>query len=248
MITKARSTARKTDPAIDVEVAGPDLFAELDAETPLLTAGVDEAGRGPLAGPVCAAAVILDPERPIEGLADSKKLTAKKREALAPLIKERALAWSVAWASVEEIDELNILRATMLAMRRAVEGLATKPELVLVDGNRTPEIPFRVEAIVKGDAKVPAISAASILAKTERDRVMTELDAEYPGYGFARHAGYGTAAHVAAILASGVTPVHRKTFEPVKSLVEGRPIEPKATKPRGRKARGKAEKSAKETE
>ena len=155
---------------------------------------------------------------------------------------------SVAWASVEEIDELNILRATMLAMRRAVEGLATKPELVLVDGNRTPEIPFRVEAIVKGDAKVPAISAASILAKTERDRVMTELDAEYPGYGFARHAGYGTAAHVAAILASGVTPVHRKTFEPVKSLVEGRPIEPKATKPRGRKARGKAERSAKETE
>lgn len=253
MTTKARATASK--------VEEPDLFAELEPETPLLTAGVDEAGRGPLAGPVCAAAVILDPERPIEGLADSKKLTAKKREALAPLIKERALAWSVAWASVEEIDELNILRATMLAMRRAVEGLSTEPELVLVDGNRTPEIPFRVEAIVKGDAKVPAISAASILAKTERDRVMTELDAEYPGYGFARHAGYGTAAHVEAILASGVTPAHRKTFEPVKSIVEGRPIESKAakakkaatkatgtTKARGRKPRAEAPRSPNETE
>lgn len=185
-----------------------------------LVAGVDEAGRGPLAGPVCAAAVILDPSKPIEGLNDSKKLSAKKREALAPLIKERALAWAVAWGSVEEIDRLNILQATMLAMTRALEGLKVRPELILIDGNRTPKgLPAPASAVVKGDAKVAAISAASILAKTERDRLMTELDRTYPGYGFAQHAGYGTAAHVAAIEKLGVTPWHRRTFEPIKSLL-----------------------------
>ncbi|MDY4163659.1 MAG: ribonuclease HII [Sutterella sp.] len=185
-----------------------------------LVAGVDEAGRGPLAGPVCAAAVILDPAKPIEGLNDSKKLSAKKRGALAPLIKERALAWAVAWASVEEIDRLNILQATMLAMTRAVEGLKVRPELILIDGNRTPKgLPAPASAVVKGDARVAAISAASILAKTERDRLMTELDETYPGYGFAQHAGYGTAAHVAAIRKLGVAPCHRRTFEPIKSLL-----------------------------
>lgn len=184
-----------------------------------LLAGVDEAGRGPLAGPVCAAAVILDPERPIEGLADSKKLSAKKREALAPVIRERALAWAVAWAEPEEIDRVNILRATMNAMRRAVEGLQVKPECVWVDGNRLPDLPYPAEAIVKGDAKVPAISAASILAKTARDAKMREYAEEYPEYGFERHAGYGTKEHVAALEKYGPTPIHRKTFEPVKSLL-----------------------------
>ena len=186
-----------------------------------LVAGVDEAGRGPLAGPVCAASVILDPARPIEGLNDSKKLSAKKREALAPLIKESALAWCVAWGSVEEIDRLNILQATMTAMTRAVEGLQVKPELILIDGNRTPSgLPAPASAVVKGDAKVAAISAASILAKTERDHLMCELDKTYPGYGFAHHAGYGTAEHVEAIKRLGVTPCHRKTFEPIKSLLK----------------------------
>lgn len=184
-----------------------------------LLAGVDEAGRGPLAGPVCAAAVILDPERPIEGLADSKKLSAKKREALAPIIRERALAWAVAWAEPEEIDRVNILRATMNAMRRAVEGLQVAPECVWVDGNRLPDLPYPAEAIVKGDAKVPAISAASILAKTARDAKMREYAEEYPEYGFERHAGYGTKEHVAALEKYGPTPIHRKTFEPVKSLL-----------------------------
>lgn len=172
-----------------------------------MTAGVDEAGRGPLAGPVCTAAVILDPARPIEGLDDSKKLTKKRREALAPEIKEKALAWCVAWASAEEIDRLNILQATMVAMKRAVDGLKVRPELVLVDGNRRPAMGVHVEAIVKGDAKVPAISAASILAKTERDRLMSELARTYPGYGFEVHAGYGT-------------PQHRRSFSPVRAALE----------------------------
>lgn len=199
----------------------PSLFGD---EDPLfsteLAAGVDEAGRGPLAGPVCAAAVILDPAKPIEGLNDSKKLSAKKREALAPLIRERALSWCVAWASVEEIDRLNILQATMLAMTRAVEGLQVRPELILVDGNRTPKaLPAPAYAVVKGDAKVAAIAAASILAKTSRDALMAELDKTYPGYGFAGHAGYGTAAHVEAIRRLGITPAHRRTFEPVKSML-----------------------------
>ena len=187
-----------------------------------LLAGVDEAGRGPLAGPVCAAAVILDPKRPIEGLADSKKLSAKKREALAPLIRERALAWAVAWAEPEEIDRVNILRATMNAMRRAVGGLGVEPDCVWVDGNRLPDLPYPAEAIVKGDAKVPAISAASILAKTARDAKMREYAEQYPEYGFERHAGYGTKEHVAALEKYGPTPIHRKTFEPVKSLLRAK--------------------------
>lgn len=203
-------------------VEEPTLFTVLSPDDPAegLVAGVDEAGRGPLAGPVCAAAVILDPRRPIDGLADSKKLSAKKREALAPEIKEKALAWSIAWASPEEIDRLNILHATMLAMRRAVEGLATPPQHVLIDGNRVPEgLCATSEAIVKGDAKIPAISAASILAKTARDALMTEAAKLYPEYGFAQHAGYGTKVHLEALRRFGPTPIHRKTFEPVKSLL-----------------------------
>ena len=180
-----------------------------------LTAGVDEAGRGPLAGPVVAAAVILDPNNPIEGLADSKKLTAKKREALEPLIKERALAWCVAEASVAEIDEINILQATMLAMQRAVAGLQVQPDFVQVDGNRIPKLPMMAEAIVKGDAKVQAISAASILAKTHRDAYMMEQAKKYPGYGFENHMGYGTAEHIKAVETLGVLPIHRKTFKPI---------------------------------
>ena len=190
----------------------PDLFFDPNLA---LTAGVDEAGRGPLAGPVVAAAVILDPENPIEGLADSKKLTAKKREALEPLIKERALAWCVAEASVEEIDEINILQATMLAMQRAVAGLKVQPEFVQIDGNRIPKLPMMAEAIVKGDAKVAAISAASILAKTHRDAYMMEQAQRYPGYGFEKHMGYGTAEHIKAIETLGVLPIHRKTFKPI---------------------------------
>ena len=190
----------------------PDLFFDPNLA---LTAGVDEAGRGPLAGPVVAAAVILDPENPIEGLADSKKLTAKKREALEPLIKERALAWCVAEASVEEIDEINILQATMLAMQRAVAGLKVQPEFVQIDGNRIPKLPMMAEAIVKGDAKVAAISAASILAKTHRDAYMMEQAYRYPGYGFEKHMGYGTAEHIKAIETLGVLPIHRKTFKPI---------------------------------
>ena len=190
----------------------PDLFFD---PASALTAGVDEAGRGPLAGPVVAAAVILDPNNPIEGLADSKKLTAKKREALEPLIKERALAWCVAEASVEEIDEINILQATMLAMQRAVAGLQVQPEFVQVDGNRIPKLPMMAEAIVKGDAKVQAISAASILAKTHRDAYMIEQAKKYPGYGFENHMGYGTAEHIKAVETLGVLPIHRKTFKPI---------------------------------
>lgn len=190
----------------------PDLFFD---PALALTAGVDEAGRGPLAGPVVAAAVILDPNNPIEGLADSKKLTAKKREALEALIKERALAWCVAEASVEEIDEINILQATMLAMQRAVAGLQVQPEFVQVDGNRIPKLPMMAEAIVKGDAKVQAISAASILAKTHRDAYMMEQAKKYPGYGFENHMGYGTAEHIKAVETLGVLPIHRKTFKPI---------------------------------
>ena len=190
----------------------PDLFFD---PTSVLTAGVDEVGRGPLAGPVVAAAVILDPNNPIEGLADSKKLTARKREALEPLIKERALAWCVAEASVEEIDEINILQATMLAMQRAVAGLQVQPEFVQVDGNRIPKLPMMAEAIVKGDAKVQAISAASILAKTHRDAYMMEQAKKYPGYGFENHMGYGTAEHIKAVETLGVLPIHRKTFKPI---------------------------------
>ena len=180
-----------------------------------LVCGVDEAGRGPLAGPVVAAAVILDPARPIAGLNDSKKLSARKRVALAGLIRERALAWAVAEASVEEIDQLNILHASMLAMQRAVAALQVTPERALIDGNRCPSLAMPAEAVVQGDAKVAAIAAASILAKTVRDEGMLGLHAQYPHYGFDRHMGYPTAAHCAALAAHGVSPVHRRSFAPV---------------------------------
>jgi ribonuclease HII len=184
-------------------------------DIPGLVAGVDEAGRGPLAGPVVAAAVILDDLRPIAGLNDSKKLSAARREKLFDEIRAKALCCSIAQASVEEIDEINILQATLLAMRRAVEGLRLKPGKVLVDGNRLPVLDVLAEAIVKGDATVPAISAASILAKVTRDRWCAELDAQYPQYGFAAHKGYGTAEHLAALQTHGACPEHRKTFAPV---------------------------------
>ena len=180
-----------------------------------LVCGIDEAGRGPLAGPVVAAAVILDPARPIVGLNDSKKLSEKKRLVLADEIRAKALAWAVAEASVEEIDRLNILHATMLAMQRAVAGLQIAAESALVDGNRCPKLAIPVEAVVKGDGKIASIAAASILAKTVRDAGMLELDARYPQYGFARHMGYPTAAHCAALAAHGASPVHRKSFGPV---------------------------------
>ncbi|WP_296508650.1 ribonuclease HII [Rhodoferax sp.] len=187
----------------------------LSWDLPGLMAGVDEAGRGPLAGPVVAAAVILDDLRPIAGLNDSKKLTAARREKLFDEIRAKALCCSIAQATVEEIDEINILQATLLAMRRAVEGLRLKPAKVLVDGNRLPVLDVLAEAIVKGDATVPAISAASILAKVTRDRWCAELDARYPQYGFATHKGYGTAMHLAALQTHGACPEHRKTFAPV---------------------------------
>ena len=186
-----------------------------------LIAGVDEAGRGPLAGPVLAAAVILDDLQPITGLADSKKLSARKREQLFDEIRAKALCFSVAQASVQEIDSLNILQATLLAMRRAVEGLRLSPKLVLVDGNRLPVLAMRAEAIVKGDALVAAISAASILAKVTRDRWCMEVDALYPAYGFAQHKGYGTAVHLAALQAQGACPVHRASFRPVTEVLQG---------------------------
>jgi ribonuclease HII len=185
----------------------------------LLICGVDEAGRGPLAGPVSAAAVILDPARPIAGLADSKKLSEKKRDALAPLIRERALAWAVAYAEVDEIDELNILQATLLAMRRAVLALPIQPQQVLVDGLYCPQTGIPSEAIVKGDSKVEAISAASILAKTARDELMLALHEQYPQYGFDGHKGYPTAAHVAALREHGVSEVHRRSFKPVREAL-----------------------------
>ncbi len=180
-----------------------------------LVCGVDEAGRGPLAGSVVAAAVILDPRQPIAGLNDSKKLSEKKRNALAELIKERAVAWSVASASVEEIDRLNILHATLLAMQRAVSGLSVQPVNVLVDGNRCPKLEIPCEAVVKGDGKIASIAAASILAKTVRDAEMRELHSRYPMYGFDRHMGYPTAAHCKALKEHGASPVHRRSFGPV---------------------------------
>jgi ribonuclease HII len=186
-----------------------------------LTCGVDEAGRGPLAGPVCAAAVILDPASSIAGLADSKKLGERRREELAELIRRQSLAWSVAFASVEEIDAMNILQATLLAMRRAVDALALRPDLVLVDGNRCPALAVPARAIVGGDASQPAISAASILAKTSRDALMLELDRRWPEYGFARHKGYPTQAHLSALRRHGVTAMHRRSFAPVHGILEG---------------------------
>jgi ribonuclease HII len=193
----------------------------LDWSLPGLVAGVDEAGRGPLAGPVVAAAVILDDQAPIRGLADSKALTALRRERLFDDIRARALALCIAEASVEEIDGLNILQATLLAMRRAVEGLRLVPRQVLVDGNRLPVLQVPATAIVKGDATVPAISAASILAKVHRDRQCAALHAEWPQYGFDGHKGYPTEAHLAALRRHGPCPAHRRSFGPVRRLLEG---------------------------
>ncbi|MEW6678709.1 MAG: ribonuclease HII [Pseudomonadota bacterium] len=185
-----------------------------------LICGVDEAGRGPLAGPVCAAAVILDPARSIPGLADSKKLSEARRLHLALEIQTHALAWHVAWASVAEIEQLNILHATMLAMTRAVQGLAPGAELALIDGNRCPPLAIPARAIVKGDALEPCISAASILAKTERDKVMRQLADRYPQYGFERHAGYPVPEHLQALETHGPCPEHRRGFGPVKKLLQ----------------------------
>ena len=183
------------------------------------TCGIDEAGRGPLAGPVVAAAVILDAARPIEGLADSKTLSEKRRNELAACIRHDCRAWAIGLASVEEIDQANILQATLLAMQRAVAGLSLAPALALVDGNRAPVLSCPVRTVVRGDASVPAISAASILAKVSRDALMIELDGRYPQYGFAVHKGYPTAAHLQALATNGVSPVHRRSFGPVRRLL-----------------------------
>ena len=186
-------------------------------------AGIDEAGRGPLAGPVVAAAVVLDSVQPIVGLGDSKTLSEKKRQLLEREIKQKAKAWAIGVAEVDEIDRLNILQATFLAMRRAVEDLAFLPEFAYVDGHLCPELPCICEPVVKGDSLIPAISAASILAKEYRDRLMRAFDDDYPQYGFAQHKGYGTKAHRQALRKYGPTPLHRKSFEPVKSWVELQP-------------------------
>jgi ribonuclease HII len=190
-------------------------FTEAD-----IVCGVDEAGRGPLAGPVFAAAVILDPRKPIDGLRDSKKLTAERRDELAPQIREHAIAWAIAECSCEEIDQLNILHATMLAMRRAVEALATLPTIALIDGNRCPPMDVRAHAIVEGDDKVHAISAASILAKTARDAALVALHQQYPQYGFDQHKGYSTPLHLERLRAHGPSPVHRRSFAPVRELLQ----------------------------
>lgn len=187
-----------------------------------LVAGVDEVGRGPLCGAVVTAAVILDPARPIVGLNDSKKLTEARREQLFDEICEKALSWCIARAEVEEIDQLNILHATMLAMQRAVVGLHVTPRLALIDGNRCPSLAMPSAAVVKGDSKVPAIAAASILAKVSRDREMQALDRQYPGYGIAGHKGYPTAVHLEALQRLGPTPIHRRSFGPVRKLLESR--------------------------
>ncbi|MFZ4480258.1 MAG: ribonuclease HII [Rhodoferax sp.] len=208
------SKSSRVDPA-DISQAA------LKWDVPGLIAGVDEAGRGPLAGPVLAAAVILDDRQPIRGLADSKTLTARRRDTLFDEIRAKALCCSIAQASVEEIEQLNILQATLLAMRRAVDGLRLRPNRVLVDGNRLPQLDVMAQAIIKGDALVPAISAASILAKVLRDRWCLDYDQQFPQYGFARHKGYGTAAHLAALRLHGATPQHRKTFRPVAELMHG---------------------------
>ncbi|WP_104037300.1 ribonuclease HII [Vibrio jasicida] len=184
-----------------------------------LVAGVDEVGRGPLVGDVVTAAVILDPNNPIEGLNDSKKLSEKKRLALLPEIKEKALAWAVGRCSPEEIDELNILQATMVAMQRAIASLKVQPDLALIDGNRCPQLPMDSQAVVKGDLRVAEISAASIIAKVVRDQEMEELDKQYPQFGFAKHKGYPTKAHFEAIEEHGVISEHRKSFKPVKKAL-----------------------------
>jgi ribonuclease HII len=196
--------------------------AALEWRSPGPVAGVDEAGRGPLAGPVVAAAVILDPSRPIEGLADSKQLSERRREALAAEIRSRSVDWGLGLAEAAEVDALNILQATFLAMRRALQALGATPSHVMVDGNLCPDLAdlgwqCTVQAVVRGDATVPSISAASILAKCARDALMRELDLRYPGYGFAVHKGYPTAAHVAALRRLGPSPIHRRSFAPVQS-------------------------------
>lgn len=185
----------------------------------LLVCGVDEVGRGPLAGPVVAAAVILDPAHPIAGLADSKKLSAKRREQLCVQIQASSLAWAVGRADVDEIDSINILHASLLAMQRAVAALSLQPGMALVDGNRLPALTCQGRAIVGGDGSEPCISAASIVAKVLRDREMVELDSRFPGYGLAQHKGYGTAQHLAALAERGVTPIHRRSFAPVRRLI-----------------------------
>lgn len=190
-----------------------------DQALPVLTAGVDEAGRGPLAGPVLAAAVILDPLRPIDGLKDSKVLTAEQRETLAGQVRERALAWALGRAEVAEIDEINILRASHLAMQRAVAALSPAPELIFVDGNLTPAFPVSAVALVGGDALMPAISAAGILAKVARDAEMVALAETYPGYGLERHKGYATPEHLKALGELGPTPLHRQSFAPVRGAL-----------------------------
>jgi len=205
--------ARKNDTNLSLFV--------LDDYAGEIICGVDEAGRGPLAGPVFAAAVILDPARPIVGLRDSKKLSEASREALALEIKDRAIAWAIAACSEDEIDQLNILHASMLAMRRAVESLQSVPTLALIDGNRCPVMAIRSEAIVKGDDKVPAISAASILAKTARDAALLVLHEQYPHYAFDQHKGYPTALHLERLRLHGVSPVHRKSYAPVRALLAG---------------------------
>ncbi len=212
------SRAQRTEAARLLQA---DLFESLDDARDLV-AGVDEAGRGPLAGAVFAAAVILDPARPITGLADSKALTAARRESLAGEIREKALSWAVASASVEEIDAINILQATLLAMKRAVESLGVTPQRVLVDGNQPPRLACAVRTIIKGDALVPAISAASILAKTARDADLMRLHALYPQYGFDLHKGYGTALHVARLNRYGPCVAHRRSFSPVRDLLENK--------------------------
>jgi ribonuclease HII len=198
-----------------------DLF-EAPARVARRLCGVDEAGRGPLAGPVVAAAVILDPLRPIDGLRDSKQMTARQRAEVAEAIRACALAWSVAQASVEEIDEINILQATLLAMRRAVDGLQPAADYALIDGNQLPRLAVPARAVIGGDATEPAISAASILAKTHRDALMIAFDATHPGYGFAEHVGYGTPQHLKQLRALGPCPLHRRSFAPVRDLLEAR--------------------------
>ena len=196
---------------------------DLFAPSPELIAGVDEAGRGPLAGPVAVAAVILDPTRPIDGLDDSKKLTEARREALAPLIRERALAWHIEFVEADEIDHLNILQATLAGMRRALLGLTTAPSLARIDGNRLPkDLPCPAEALIGGDALDPAIMAASILAKTARDARLRDLDLEFPQYGFARHKGYPSPGHLAALREHGPCPAHRRSYAPVRRALEAR--------------------------
>ncbi|MGH1486277.1 MAG: ribonuclease HII [Cellvibrionaceae bacterium] len=191
----------------------------VSAYTGILVAGVDEVGRGPLAGDVVTAAVILDPENPISGLNDSKKLSEKKRDELFDIIRDKAMSWSIARASVAEIDQLNILQASLLAMKRAVESLSIQPEHVLVDGNKIPKWGYNAEAVIKGDGRVEAIGAASILAKVTRDREMVAYEKEYPGYGFAKHKGYPTQVHRDAIQSLGVTPIHRRSYAPVSEAI-----------------------------